>query len=95
MNNIEIPEAIRERVAFHKVRRMRGWYLHLTMYLFVNLACAAIDLFTTPGFIWFIGLVLFWGIGILFHAITVFVFDKYFGGAWELEQVEKLLGRPL
>lgn len=95
MNKVEMSEENRERIAFQKVRRMRGWYLHVTMYFVVILASAAIDLFTTPGIIWFIGLALFWGIGLLFHAMTVFFFDKYFGGAWELKQVEKLLGRPL
>lgn len=95
MDEVKMSEACRERIASWRVRRMRGWYLHVTMYLVVTLASAAIDLFTTPGIIWFIGLALFWGIGVLFHAITVFVFDKYFGGTWELEQVEKLLGRQL
>lgn len=78
-----------------KARRIRGFYLHLMMYLVLTAACALIDLLTSPGILWFVGLLLFWGLGVLIHALTVFVFDRFFGGPWELEQVEKLLGRPL
>lgn len=90
-----VNEAIRERIAFMQVRRIRAFYLHLTTYLVVNAGCALIDALTSPGVWWFVGLSLFWGLGLAIHALTVFVFDRYFGGPWELERVEKLLGRPL
>lgn len=87
--------SIQERIAFKRARRIRDCYLHLLTYFFVNIACIAINLLTTPEKIWFIGLTLFWGIGVLAHTMTVFIFDKYFTGQWELTQVEKILGRPL
>ena len=90
-----VSDAIRERIAFMKARRIRGFYQHLMIYLVATAGCALIDLFTSPGILWFIGLALFWGLGVAIHALTVFVFDRFFGGPWELDQVEKLLGRPL
>lgn len=84
-----------ERIAFKRARRIRDCYLHLLMYFVVNIACVAINLLTTPHRLWFIGLTLFWGIGVIFHTMTVFVFDRYFNGQWELAQVEKILGRSL
>ncbi|MCA1247078.1 2TM domain-containing protein [Massilia sp. MS-15] len=88
-------EAIRERMAFMRVQRIRGFYMHLMLYLVVTAGCGVIDLFTSPGILWFVGLALFWGLGVLMHSLTVFVFERYFGGPWELDEVEKLLGRPL
>lgn len=62
MDKVDISEANRERIAFKKVRRMRGWYLHVGIYLVVILASAGINLLTAPSVIWFIGLALFWGL---------------------------------
>lgn len=87
--------SIHERIAFKKTRRIRDCYAHLLMYLVVNIGCIAINLLTTPESLWFIGLTLFWGIGAGAHAVSVFVFDRYFDGQWELAQVEKILGRSL
>jgi transcriptional regulator with XRE-family HTH domain len=84
-----------ERIAFKRARRLRGYYAHLLMYLVVNAGCIAINLFTNPDQLWFVGALLFWGLGLLVHTLTVFVFDKYFSGQWELNQVEKYLGRQL
>jgi len=84
-----------EKIAFKRAQRLRGYYLHLLMYLVVNAGCIAINLFTTPDKLWFVGVLLFWGLGLIVHTLTIFVFDKYFTGEWELAQVEKHLGRPL
>lgn len=84
-----------ERIAFKQAQRLRGFYLHLLMYLVINAGCIVINLFTNPEQLWFIGTLLFWGLGLCVHALSVFVFDKYFNGEWERAQVEKRLGRSL
>ncbi len=84
-----------ERIAFRRARRMRDYYLHLLIYLAANAGCIAINLFTNPHTLWFVGLGLFWGIGLLAHTLRIFVFDRYFDGQWERAYVEKLLKRPL
>ena len=85
----------KEKIAFKRAQRLRAYYLHLLMYLVVNAGCITINLFTTPDKLWFVGALLFWGLGLTVHTLTIFVFDKYFTGEWELAQVEKHLGRPL
>jgi transcriptional regulator with XRE-family HTH domain len=94
-NETTNTQTAQERIAFKQAQRLRGYYLHLLMYLVINAGCIAINLFTNPDQLWFVGLSLFWGIGLLVHTLTIFVFDKYFTGEWELAQVEKHLGRPL
>lgn len=88
-------QTAQERIAYKKVERLRGFYLHLMMYIVANSGCMAINLLTNPDYLWFVGTVIFWGIGLSIHALTVFIFDKYFTGEWELAQVEKQLGRKL
>jgi transcriptional regulator with XRE-family HTH domain len=88
-------QAILERMAFNKVRRLRSYYMHLLVFLVMNLSLAALNLLTTPNYLWFIGVPIFWGMGLLIHTLTIFVFDNCFGAAWERGQVEKQLGRSL
>lgn len=84
-----------ERIAFRQARRMRDYYLHVSIYLVANVLCVAINLLSSPDRLWFVGLTLFWGIGLLAHSVRMFVFDRYFDGRWERAYVEKLLKRPL
>lgn len=95
MKDENTNQVAQERIAFKQAQRLRGYYLHLLMYLVTNAGCAAINFFTNPNVLWFVGTLLFWGIGLLVHTLTIFVFDKYFTGEWELAQVEKRLGRSL
>ena len=46
--------------------------IHLYTYIAVMGLLALIDLFTSPGNIWFIWPLLGWGIGIIAHALTVY-----------------------
>jgi hypothetical protein len=57
-----------------------GFYKGLTVYLAVNLLLFIIDLLTSPGEWWFYWPLLFWGIGVFFHFIRVFVTGELF---WE------------
>jgi len=64
-------DEIRE-IATHRVRRRRGFYSHLTAYILVNLMLIAIWYFSGDGKFWPMWVELFWGIGLVFHAVGVF-----------------------
>jgi 2TM domain len=49
-----------------------GFYIHLTAYAVVNALLVAINLATSPGYLWFKWPLLGWGIGVFVHAIIVF-----------------------
>lgn len=87
--------AIEEKLAFAKVRRIRGFYAHLLKYVVIIAVLFAINLFTNPGYIWAVWPMLGWGIGLSFHGLRVFGVIKWFGPEWEKRQVEKELGRKL
>lgn len=84
-----------ERDAFAHVRRLRGFYLHLSKYVVVVTLLVLVNLVASPHRWWVQWVIGGWGIGLLFHASRVFRPDWLLGAAWERAQVEKRLGRPL
>ena len=53
-----------------------GFYVHLTVYSIVNIMLFLIWLFITKGFPWFLFPLGGWGIGIMFHFLSAFVFTR-------------------
>ena len=84
-----------EQLALAKVRKIKGFYIHLAQYIVVISVLAVINLVTHPSKLWFFWPALGWGIGIIAHAAATFEFIPFFGAEWERKQVEKLLGRTL
>ena len=89
------PSAAEEQLAFAQVRRIRGFYLHALQYVVVIGGLAAVNLISSPGYLWFQWPAFGWGIGLLAHAAGTFNIVPFFGADWEKRQVEKRLGRPL
>ena len=84
-----------EQLALARVRKIKGFYIHLAQYVVVISVLTVINLVTHPSKLWFFWPALGWGIGILAHAAATFEFIPFFGAEWERKQVEKLLGRSL
>lgn len=51
-----------------------NFYIHLVIYAVVNFGLLVINLTTSTAYLWFTWPLLGWGIGLLFHALAVFVF---------------------
>lgn len=69
MNNQDAYKKAKERV-----EAKFGFYIHLSVYVAVNLLLIIINLSTPSEGLWFIYPLLGWGIGLIFHALNVFVF---------------------
>lgn len=85
------------RVARHKVRRLRGWYLHAMVYLAVNgafwlvfLANGAESL-TRHGWPRPLPMTLGWGLGLLIHGALVWSSTSGFGRQWESRKVDEFM----
>ena len=59
-----------------RVEAKFGFYIHLTVYIAVSFLLVIINLNTSAEYLWFKWPLIGWGIGILFHALGVFVFPK-------------------
>ncbi len=61
--------------AKRRVEAKVGFYIHLSVYIAVNLLLIIVNLTTSPEYLWFKWPLMGWGIGLFFHAIGVFVFS--------------------
>lgn len=86
-------EQERYRRAKARVRRMRGFYIHLTVYVLVNAGLIAINLLTQPGYWWWPWPAAGWGIGLAAHAATVFVMPDFLGHDWEQRKIKEIMSR--
>jgi hypothetical protein len=89
------------RRARRKVAELKGFYVHLMIYLIVNTMISVIkivgnsyhnDTFTGP--FWQVGTWapwLFWGIGLAFHAMKVFGLNPFFGKDWEERRIKEFM----
>ncbi len=59
-----------------KVNEKLGFYIHLTTYILVNGLLIAINLMTSPGTYWFVWPLVGWGVGLILHGLSVFVFGS-------------------
>ena len=80
-----------------KVDNLKGFYIHLTVYILVN-AFILINIYletvrsNSEFWTWEHFFVLFaWGIGLFFHAVGVFRLNPFFGKDWEKRQIEKYI----
>ena len=84
-----------EALAMAHVRKLKGFYMHLALYVIIISFLAVVNLMTYRHHLWFIWSALGWGIGILLHGLRVFDRIPFLNGDWERQQVEKYLGRKL
>jgi len=79
-----------------RVKCIKGFYTHATVYLFVNLfliGSAYVEnpqsiLTTVPYLTAF-----FWGIGLAAHGFSVFGKNYIFGKDWEEKQIQRILNK--
>ena len=93
--NPQVSVSPDEEAAMRHVRRIRGFYSHLTQYVTVISILAVINLFSSPKHIWVFWPAMGWGLGIFFHGLRVFGTMPLLNADWEKRQVEKYLGRKL
>ncbi len=52
------------------------FYIHLAVYVGVNILLVIINLITSSQYFWFQWSLIGWGLGLFFHALTAFAFTK-------------------
>lgn len=84
------PEAYEQ--AKKRLEAKYGFYVHLFVYVAVNLMLVIINLSASSETLWFIYPLVGWGIGLFFHALSVFVFEGRSSMITE-EMIEKELNK--
>ncbi len=90
MENLEQSKLKRAK---KRIEELKGFYIHLTVYVVINIFILInIYLNTDRFWSWPHFLPLFgWGIGVAFHAARTFGYNPFFGKDWEERQIQKFI----
>ena len=85
-------------MAFRKMKKIKGFYTHLTVYLIVNAFIVVgnfKDLEVGESYFQFHNFTtaFFWGIGLVAHGFSVFVPHFMFGKEWEDKKVKQFMDK--
>lgn len=84
-------EEINYQRAKARVEALRGFYIHLTVYVIVNLFLFLLNIFTSPDALWFYWPLLGWGIAIVLHAVSVFGIGRLASADWEEKKIREFM----
>ena len=82
-----------------RVEEIKGFYVHLAVYLVINSAILIIIYLATleeGAQFWTFGhfsTLIFWGVGLAFHAAFTFDVNPFFGKKWEARQIKKYMDK--
>ena len=79
--------------AKRRVRAIRGFYVHLVVYVLVNTFLFLLDITMSPDVLWFYWPLIGWGIALAMHAASVFGFGPWLGSNWEEKKIEEYMDR--
>ena len=86
---------VEERRALEYVQGLKSFYGHLIIYALVVAGLFAVNLISSPGYIWAKWPAFGWGMAVVLHGLRAYDVFTIFGPSWEKKQVEKRLGRKL
>ena len=98
MEIINKQDDIKYLEAKKRVKKLKGFYSHLTIYILVNLFIVFINIqdlkpgesyFQYKNFI----TLFFWGIGLVAHGMSVFVPQFVLGRNWEERKIKELMNK--
>jgi 2TM domain-containing protein len=74
-----------------RVQAVRGFYIHLAIYLVVNLFLFAINMLSNSESIWFYWPLLGWGIAVVINGLLVFGPLAEGGTKWEERKIQEYM----
>jgi hypothetical protein len=89
-------DEIKYQEALKRVRKIKGFYSHLLVYIVVNIMIIVVNYQNLePGESYFqyknFFTAFFWGIGLVAHAFSVFVPQWFLGSNWEERKIKELM----
>jgi len=90
---METNYAVEERYyqAQKRVKEIKDFYAHLTVYVLCNPIVIVVNLMTSPGYLYFWYCLLGWGIAIVLHGLKVFNYPPFFSKEWEDHKMKSIL----
>jgi 2TM domain len=85
-----LTEPERRERAMRRVAALKGFYIHLAIYLAVNAGLVLVDALSGPQW-WVQWVILGWGIGVAAHALAVFGHASKYVADWEDRKIKQLM----
>ena len=79
--------------AKERVEEIKGFYIHLGVYLIINAALFTINMITNPDALWFYWPMIGWGVGLAIHFFVFATEGKLLGPEWEKKKIRELMDR--
>jgi hypothetical protein len=86
-----VDEKERYDRARKRVEEIKGFYVHLIVYIFVNLGLFLLNILSSRETLWFYWPLLGWGVGLVAHGISVFGLRGVFGPTWEERKIREIM----
>ncbi len=80
-------------LAKEHVEKLKGFYIHLTIYLIFVPFFIWLNYISNAGFPWAIFPIGGWGFGVLGHAAETFNYNPFFGKNWEERKIRELMNK--
>ena len=95
-NNILTPDEIKYQQALKRVKKIKGFYSHLMVYIVINTMLLIVNYKNMDANENFwrwqtFNTFLFWGIGLLAHGFSVFMPGMLMGKDWEEKKINELM----
>ena len=84
-------EAERYYKVQERVKEIRKFYEHLTVYVLCNPIVIVVNLMTSPGYLYFWYSLLGWGVAIILHGLKVFDCFPFLNKEWERRKIDEIL----
>jgi transcriptional regulator with XRE-family HTH domain len=84
-----------EALALAKVRKIKGFYMHVAEFVLIIAFLVLVNLLTSPQRIWVHWAAIPWAMVLALHGLKVFDKIPFLNADWEKRTVEKYLGRKL
>ena len=84
-------QEIKYQRAKARVEALRGFYVHLGVYVLVNLVLFLLNIIIAPATLWFYWPLVGWGIAVFVHAASIFGFGRWLGADWEEKKIQEIM----
>ncbi|HDR6289204.1 TPA: 2TM domain-containing protein [Bacillus cereus] len=75
------------------MKRLKGFYTHLFVYISVNAFLIITNLIQSPGDLWVSKSIFGWGIGILVHLFYIVFFYYFNNQDWEERKIKQYMDK--
>lgn len=81
------------KLAKKRVEKLKGFYIHLTLYILMAPVFIYLNYISRAGFPWALFPIVGWGFGVMGHAAETFNYNPFFGKDWEARKIRELMDK--